>query len=111
MIALLLDPEEGMVTHVDFDGSERSIAELLRHDEIDSETYLPTGTYIIRVYCDAKLIENSSTPGYVIEHTGGVVNHGKCLVVGIDRNGEIVDVPTVDISHVYVPGPGAKDLG
>jgi len=111
MIALLLDPEEGMVTHVDFDGSERSIAELLGHDEIESETYLPTLRIRIRVYCDAKTMEDSSTPGYVIEHTGGAVNHGKCLVVGIDRHGEIVDVPTFDISHVYVPGPAAKDTG
>lgn len=103
MKALLLNPEEWLITDVDFDGTERSIAELLGHDEIASETYLPTGRYRIRVYCDAKLIEDSSTPGYVIEHTGGAVNHGKCLVVGIDRNGEIVDVPTVDISFVYDP--------
>lgn len=108
MKALLLDPKVSKISRVEFDGDMKSIAALLGHDEIDSETYLPELKKRIRVYRNAKLVDNPRIPGYVIEHTGGAVNHGKCLVVGISRSGKFIDVPDIMISYTFVPGYGVR---
>ena len=119
MKAYLVDPEKRTVTEANFDGNENTIARLIGCDDIAYEQF--TGIERIyhdfsirdrvdRVYFAADADENPELPGFVIEETGGRVNHGKCLVVGVDtRAGHFVDAIDVRdvISHYYVPGRGA----
>ena len=107
MKALLLDPERESYDYLEFDGNEESIADLLGQEEFQWDTYIPELGKRIRIYRKANSVENARLPGYVIEHTGGVVNHGKCLVVGVDSVGQFTDVPPVTITYVFVPGQGA----
>ena len=111
MIVLLLNPQARSVTHADIDGSEKGIAELLEAAELCIESYRPSLKTRIRVYCDARNLERTDVPGYVIEHTGGVVQHGRCLVIGIDNAGHLTDVPYVKLTYFYEPGKGAFRIG
>ena len=107
MKALLLDPDERNIEYLDIDGSEQTIDSVLAHDELDWVTYLAKSNSRIRVYRNARTVENPNVPGYVIEHTGGAVNHGKCLVVGVNEAGQLTDVPPITLPYVFVPGKGA----
>ena len=119
MKAYVVDPGERVVTQVDFDGNEKSIASFIGSDSIAYEQF--TGIQRVyhdfvsrdrvnRVYFAADADGNSELPGFVIEDTGGRVNHGTCLVVGFDsRAGSFADAIDVRdaISHYFVPGKGA----
>ena len=107
MKALLLDPEWQRFGYLDFDGSEESIASILGCDEPQSETYLTTISDRIRVYSNPDSDDRSKLPGYIIEHTGGAVNHGRSLVVGIEGRKHLTDVPRVNIAYFFIPGKGA----
>jgi hypothetical protein len=62
------------------------------------------------VYFGADADGNSSLPGFVIENTGGKVNHWTYLVVGFDTQArtltDAIDIRR-SISHYFVPGKGA----
>lgn len=101
---LLLDPDEPDYCWREVDSSQRAIESLLGYEDIDTETYmLDIRACRIRVFRNAGTIEDSRVPGYVIKHTGGAVQHGRCIVVGVNESGGLVDVPKVTISHHYVP--------
>jgi hypothetical protein len=119
MIAYLVDPKEKLVTEVDFDGGEDAVARLIGSESIAYEQF--TGIQRIyhdfviqnrvnRVYFDVEADGNSNLPGFVIENTGGRVNHGTCLVVGFDTQAhtftDAIDIRG-SISHYFVPGKGA----
>jgi hypothetical protein len=119
MKAYMIDPGERVVMSVEYDGNEKSIAGLIGSEVIAYEQF--TGIQRVyhdftvrdrvnRVYFAADADGNSDLPGFVIEDTGGRINHGICLVVGFDtRNGHFADAIDVRdaISHYYVPGKGA----
>ena len=119
MKAYVVDPGERVVNQVDFDGKEESIAGLIGSDSVAYEQF--TGIQRVyhdfvsrdrvnRVYFAADADGNSDLPGFVIENTGGRVNHGNCLVVGFDvRSHEFAAAIDIreSISHSLVPGKGA----
>ena len=117
--AYLVEPESRKITEVWFDGSETAIAQLIgsRHVsyeqftglEYDSTRYI-MHRHVNRVYFAVDADQNSDIPGFVIQHTGGRVNHGRCLIVGYDTDSRQFaharDIRPA-ISHYYVPGKGA----
>ncbi len=111
MKALLLDPEWQRFGHLEFDGSEESIANILGCKKPQSETYVTAFSSRIRVYSNPDSESTSSLPGYILEHTGGAVNHGRALVVGVADRQHLTDVPRVNISYFYIPGKGAFGVG
>ena len=110
MKALLLDPEWQRFGHLEFDGREESIAAILGCETLRSETYLTDVCSRIRVYSSPESESNAGLPGYILEHTGGTVNHGRSLVVGVGSE-NLTDVPKVNISYFFVPGKGAFGVG
>jgi hypothetical protein len=101
--ALLLDPEEQTTSRLDIEPRQQAVESLLGHNEIDFETYIPALGKRIRVSRDSRRAEDSRVPGYLIEHTGGAVQRAKCLVVGIDEAGGVMDLPQITISHPSMP--------
>lgn len=91
-LASIVDPEAMSIEPIVFDGIEESIPAILGYERIEKELFSSS-----RVYFSAENAENERLYGFVIEHTGGIVNRGRCLVVG---NGTI--------SYRIVPGYGAE---
>ncbi len=91
LVAWIVDPEAMTIEPIGFDGNEKRIPALLGYDRIDKEVY-----HTSRVYFGAENAENEQLYGFVIEHTGGTVNHGRCLVIGSGT-----------ITYRFIPGYGA----
>lgn len=102
--ALLVDPEKGSVSEIEFDGNEESAAELIGCEHLDWETYPG-----FRVLMNAEAIDKSSEYGFVLEHTGGAVHHGRCLIIGRGHPGNIRNVGVVEFKFRYIPGYGVTE--
>ena len=91
--AWIVDPEAMKVESLHFDGNENHIPKLLGYEQISKEKY-----GVAQVYFGAETVENENLYGFVIEHSGGIVNHGRCLVVDC--------IPA--ITYRFIPGYGAE---
>ena len=102
--ALLVDPEEGSATQIEFDGKEHTAMQLIGCDQLDREVY--PGWQVLR---DASAVDNSSVYGFVLERTGGAVHHGRCMVVGRGNRTLFTDVGLVKFKYRFVPGYGVQE--
>ena len=76
---------------MEFDGNAKRLPALLGYDKIAKELYQTSC-----VYFGAENAENEELYGFVIQHTCGTVNRGRCLVVGKGT-----------ITYRFIPGYGA----